>query len=351
MEIELLNSVYFGNKLLDYLICLSVFIAGIVALLVFKRIVLGRLKKWSQKTKTTIDDFIIQIFDKNIIPLLYFGAFYISIQNLVLPERIERVINLAGVALMTVMAIRLLIAVITYALNTFWIKPEQNAARERSLKGFLSVVKIIIWGVGVVFLLDNMGFKVSAVIAGLGIGGVAVALAAQTILGELFSFFSILFDRPFEVGDFIIIGDYLGVVENIGIKTTRIRSLGGELLIFSNTDLTNSRVRNYKKMKERRVVFSLGVVYQTPYEKVKAISRMIKEIITNVKDARFDRAHFSSYGDFNLAIEIVYYVLSPDYNKYMDIQQEINLAIMKKFEEEKIEFAFPTQTLYVNKTS
>lgn len=351
MMSELLQNVYFGNKLLDYLICLCVFIGCVGALLVFKRIILSRLIKWSKNTKTTIDDFIVKIFDKNIMPLLYFGAFYISIQDLVLPQQIKRVISISGIALMTVMSIHLLIEIITYALDTFWIKPEKNAARERSLKGFLSVVKIIIWGVGIVFLLDNLGFKISAVIAGLGIGGIAVALAAQAVLGDLFSFFSILFDRPFESGDFIIINDYLGVVEHIGIKTTRIRSLGGELLIFSNTDLTNSRVRNYKKMKERRVVFSLGVVYQTPYDKVKAIPPMIKDIITNVKDTRFDRAHFSSYGDFNLAIEIVYYVLSPDYNKYMDIQQEINLGIMKVFQKEEIEFAFPTQTLYVNKVN
>lgn len=349
MSLELLQSIYFGNTLIDYFICFGIFLGTVIALLVFKRIVLSRLKKWSQKTKTTIDDFIVRIFDKNIMPLLYFGAFYISIQNLTLPQNITGAINVVGVAIMTVMAIRLLISAITYALDVFWIKPEQNVARERSLKGMLSVIKIIVWGIGIVFLLDNLGFKISAVIAGLGIGGIAVALAAQAVLGDLFSFFSILFDRPFEVGDFIIIGDYLGAVEHIGIKTTRIRSLGGEQLIFSNTDLTNSRVRNYKRMAERRVVFKLGVTYQTAQAQMAKIPGYIKEIITNTPDTRFDRAHFFSYGDFSLLIEIVYYVLSPDYNIYMDKQQDINLRIMKKFEEEKLEFAYPTQTLYVNK--
>ncbi len=349
MGTELLNNVYLGNKLLDYLICLGIFFAAVIALIVFKQIVLNRLKKWAEKTKTTLDDFVVETFHKSIMPLLYYGAFYISIQNLVLLDVIKKFVNLAGVIILTIMAIRLLVALSNYILYVFWIKPEQNEARERSLKGVLSVLKIVIWGIGIVFLLDNLGFKVSTVIAGLGIGGIAVALAAQTVLGDLFSFFSILFDRPFEVGDFIIIGDYLGAVEHIGVKTTRIRSLGGEQLIFSNTDLTNSRMRNYKRMAERRVVFTLGVTYQTPQAQMEKIPGYIKEIITKTKGSRFDRAHFLSYGDFSLIIEIVYYVLSSDYNKYMDIQQEINLKIMKKFEEEKIEFAYPTQTLYVTK--
>ena len=199
------------------------------------------------------------------------------------------------------------------------------------------------------FFLDNMGFEISAVIAGLGIGGIAVALAAQTILKDLFSYFSILFDRPFEIGDFIIIGEYLGTIEHIGIKTTRIRSLGGEQVILSNTDLTSSRVRNYKRMDKRRVLFKLGVTYQTSLEQLKAIPGIIKNAIENVEDTIFDRAHFFSYGDFSLVFEVVYYVKSRDYNKYMDIQQEINFAINEEFKNRDIEFAYPTQTLYLNK--
>ena len=222
---------------------------------------------------------------------------------------------------------------------------------ERSLQGILKITKLIIWGIAIVFFLDNMGFKISAVIAGLGIGGVAIALAAQAVLGDLFSYFAIIFDRPFEAGDFIIIGEYLGTIEHIGIKTTRIRSLGGEQLVFSNTDLTNSRVRNYKRMQKRRVLFKLGVTYQTSSQQLESIPKIIEKIIKSVKNTVFDRAHFSSYGDFNLIFEIVYYVMSADYNKYMDIQQEINYAIKKEFESHAIEFAYPTQTLHVVKPS
>jgi small-conductance mechanosensitive channel len=187
------------------------------------------------------------------------------------------------------------------------------------------------------------------VVAGLGIGGIAVALAAQAVLGDLFSYFSILMDRPFELGDFIIIDDYMGTIEHIGIKTTRIRSLGGEQLVFSNTDLTGSRIRNYKRMEQRRIVFRIGVVYQTPVEKLKEIPGIIKGIMDAIPEARTDRAHFASYGDSSLDFEIVYYVLTGDYNKYMDIQQEINLSLAEEFERRGIEFAYPTRTLFIEK--
>ncbi len=214
----------------------------------------------------------------------------------------------------------------------------------------LPVIKVAVWGIGIAFLLDNLGFKISTVIAGLGIGGIVVALAAQAVLGDLFSYFAILFDRPFEIGDFIIIEGYLGVVEHVGIKTTRIRSLSGEQLVFSNTDLTNSRVRNYKRMDKRRVLFKLGVTYQTSLEHMKEIPVIITDIIKMIKETTFDRAHFSSYGSFSLDFEVVYYVFGSDYNKYMDIQQKINLAIMEEFEKRGIEFAYPTQTLFLSKT-
>ncbi|MCX7765301.1 MAG: mechanosensitive ion channel family protein, partial [Candidatus Sumerlaeia bacterium] len=186
---------------------------------------------------------------------------------------------------------------------------------------------------------------------GLGIGGVAVALAAQAILGDLFSYFAILFDRPFEVGDFIIIGDLSGTVEYIGLKTTRIRSINGEQVVIANTDLTNSRIRNYKRMERRRVVFRIGVRYETNLEQLKEIPVLIKNIISQIPEATFDRAHFFSYGDFSLVFEIVYFVNDRDYYKYMDIQQQINLKIKEEFARRQIKFAYPTQTVYLSRTA
>jgi small-conductance mechanosensitive channel len=247
------------------------------------------------------------------------------------------------------MIVRFLNQSIVYGFNVYWLKSGRDETLQRSLHGTMRVIKAIIWGLAIIFYLDNMGFEISTVIAGLGIGGVAVALAAQAILKDLFSYFSILFDRPFEIGDFIIIDNYLGAVEYIGIKTTRIRSLGGEQLIFSNTDLTDSRVRNYKRMEKRRVLFKFGVIYQTTLAQLKLIPDLIKEIITNIDDTVFDRAHFFSFDDYSLTFEVVYYVIGSDYNKYMDLQQEINFKIKEAFEKQGIEFAFPTQTLHIEK--
>jgi small-conductance mechanosensitive channel len=264
-------------------------------------------------------------------------------------EAVARALDVAAIIVLTYLIVHLIILIINYIFETYSRKQSIDESRRHNFKGILTIVKVIIWGAGITFLLDNLGFKISAVIAGLGIGGIAVALAAQTILGDLFSYFVIFFDRPFEVGDFIIVGDYMGSIEYIGIKTTRVRSLGGEQLVFSNTDLTNSRIRNYKRMEKRRVLFSLGVVYQTSTEQIKEVPGIIKQAIENVDGTIFDRAHFSSYGDFSLNFEIVYYVLSGDYNKYMDIQQEINFQIKEEFEKRDIEFAYPTQTLFMEK--
>lgn len=350
MIVDTVGYVFLGNRILDYIVCAALFLSGLLVIKLVIRTSIRRLKKWAEKTATTVDDFLINAIDKIVLPSLYFGVFYLSINTLTLNLLLGKIINISGIAVLTVVAVRLALEFVNYGLRHYWLKKAKDAALERSLKGMLSVIKIIVWVLALVFFLDNLGFKISTVIAGLGIGGVAIALAAQAILGDLFSYFSILFDRPFEVGDFIILDDYMGCVEYVGIKTTRIRSLGGEQLIFSNTDLTNSRVRNYKRMKKRRVVFKLGVTYQTPVDKLKKMPKLIEDIIKGIDDTAFDRAHFSSYGDFSLIFEIVYYVMGPNYNKYMDVQQKINFALKEKFEEQAIEFAYPTQTLYLSKT-
>jgi small-conductance mechanosensitive channel len=211
--------------------------------------------------------------------------------------------------------------------------------------------RVGLWVLVVLVALDNLGVDITALVAGLGIGGVAVALATQNILGDLFASVSILLDKPFVPGDFIVVGDFMGTVDQIGIKTTRVQSLGGEQIVFANNDLLQSRLRNYKRMNERRVLFRLGVVYHTPVEKLISIPEMLRTIVANQPGTRFDRAHFASYGDFALAFEVVYYVLSPDYNRYMDVQQAINLEIFQAFHRQGIEFAYPTQTLLVQRPS
>jgi small-conductance mechanosensitive channel len=220
--------------------------------------------------------------------------------------------------------------------------PEAVAAMD--VLGF--VIRLVVWTIVILVILDNLGIEITALIAGLGVGGVAVALATQNILGDLFASLSIVLDKPFVVGDFLSIDEFLGSVEKVGIKTTRVRSLSGEQLIFSNNDLLNSRIRNFGRMFERRVVFAFGVTYQTPAEKLRRIPTIIRDAVESQEKVRFDRAHFQKYGDSALIFETVYFVLSPDYNYYMDVQQNINLAIFERLAEEGTDFAYPTQTIH-----
>ncbi|MGY6277435.1 mechanosensitive ion channel domain-containing protein [Methylomonas sp. MgM2] len=228
----------------------------------------------------------------------------------------------------------------------------RKTKRDGASLGALSILnftgQVLLWSLASLLILQNLGVDITALVAGLGIGGIAVALALQRILNDLFSSLSIVLDKPFMVGDFVVLGDFLGTVEHIGIKTTRLRSLTGEQIICANGELLETRIRNFKRMHERRVVFKLGVVYQTTYEQLRRIPGIIKDIIEGVEQTRFDRAHFFQYGDFSLDFEIVYYVLSSDYNVYMDAQQFINLEIYRRFEQAGIEFAYPTQSVLVS---
>jgi len=347
---DFFQQTYFQNRVIDYIIAIAIFILLVISIKIIKSILLKLLKTWAKKTTTTIDNKFVKAFEQKIKPflnLIYFSAFYLSIKQLTMDSQIERFFNIFVIILLTFFGIRFLLSITIYGLETYWVKKEKDQAKKQALKGIITIIKIIVWSIVLIILLDNLGIKISALVAGLGIGGIAIALAAQSVLGDLFSYFIIFFDRPFEIGDFIIIGDFLGTVEDIGIKTTRLRSLGGEELIFSNTDLVNSRLSNYKRMKKRRVVFKFGVIYQTSLEQLKEIPKVIKDIINQIAGTTIDRVHFSSYGDFGLNFEIVYYVNSRDYNIYMDIQQEINFKLKEEFEKQKIKFAYPTQTVFL----
>ena len=208
--------------------------------------------------------------------------------------------------------------------------------------------RLLIWALIILLMLDNLGIKVVPLMAGLGVGGIAIALAVQKILGDLFASISIMLDKPFEMGDMVVVGEHSGFIEQIGLKTTRMRSITGEQLIISNSDLLESRIRNYKRMQERRVNLFFGVTHQTSRENLEKIPQIIKEIVDNQKNARFDRAHLQKIGDFSMIYECVYWSTSPDYKTFMDVQQSVNLAMIGAFAEKGISFAHPTQTLIVN---
>jgi small-conductance mechanosensitive channel len=321
-----------------------------IVLRLAKRPVLNRLTRLTDQTKTQWDDLAVDVLQKTRGFLFVVFAFYAGVLVLDLPSRVDNLtIKVLIIAVLTQGAIWADALVVNLIKRLVEKKTREDVSSVAMITMFGSVSRVAVWSVVILLALDNIGINVTALVAGLGIGGVAIALASQNVLGDLFASISIVLDKPFVIGDFIIIGDMLGSVEHIGIKTTRVRSLSGEQLVFSNNDLLNSRIRNYKRMDERRIVFSIGVVYQTPYEKLGAIPGMVREIVEAQEQTRFDRAHFSKYGDFALIYEIVYNVKIPDYNAYMDIQESINLEIYRKFQEQGIEFAYPTQTVFVAK--
>ncbi len=344
---EILDRIYFNNTVLDYLIAAAIIIIGILFIRLFKSTLFRLVKRWAGRTRTDFDDLVLESLERFGIPAVYFVITYIGISSLELPLRGQHILRIAITVVVTYFIIRLVSAVLHVLLRTYVGRQDRGEEKVKQLGGIMLIVNIVIWTIGLLFLFDNMGYDITAIIAGLGIGGIAVALAAQNILGDLFNYFVIFFDRPFEVGDFVVVDQKAGTVEHIGIKTTRVKSLSGEQLVFANTDLTGSRIHNYKRMERRRIVFKFGVVYQTTLDQLKMIPGMVRAIIEAQEPVTFDRAHFLAYGDSSLDFEVVYIVLSSQYNVYMDIQQAINLEIFRQFQEHGIEFAHPTRTLYM----
>ena len=278
-------------------------------------------------------------------------AIFVSIQFIQTPEIINTILSYTLMITATYYTITGIIKFVDYGAQKIKDdrQKEESDADVSIIDLFSKVIKAAIWIMAIFFILTNLGFEITPMIAGLGIGGIAIAFALQNVLGDVFASISIYFDRPFKVGDYIIIGTDNGTVKHIGIKSTRIQTLQGQELIVSNKDLMESRIHNYKNMDKRRISFSFGVTYDTTSAKLKKIPVIVEKIIDNAKSAEFDRAHFKEFGDSALLFDIVYYVTTREYDVYMDIQQAINLQIKAAFEKEKIEMAYPTQTLFVHK--
>ena len=273
-------------------------------------------------------------------------ALFAGSSALTMPDALERIVRGVAVVALLVQVGLWASAAITFAAR--WQRehdPDGAAPGVTEAGRYLGTLAL--WSVLVILALDIFGVQVTALVAALGIGGIAVALAAQSILRDLFASLTIVLDRPFTVGDFIAAGDMSGSVERIGIKTTHLRSPGGEQLVLGNSDLLHSRIRNYGRMEERRVVLALGVRYDTTLEQVQAIPGMIQEAVEQTPTTRFDRAHFQGFGESALAFEAVYYMLTSEYSIYMDTQQAINLELLRRFRAAGIEFAFPTRAVHV----
>ena len=350
-RITMLRSLIANNSPQDWAYALLAAAAFMLVLHFLRKLVLQHLERIARNTDSVIDDFLVEVLSATRILLAGAAGFYLGMHFLTLPASLEKLVDRAFIAVIILQAGFWF----SRGLN-FWLKhrfsqgdKEDEGARAMTLSLLSFLGRVVVWLLVLLLILDNLGLNVTALVASLGIGGIAVALAVQNILGDLFASLSIAIDKPFVIGDFIIVDDMMGSVEHVGLKTTRIRSLGGEQIIFSNNDLLKCRIRNYKRMQERRAVFAIGITYDTSANQLEQIPTLIQQAIESQAETRFDRAHFKDFGPYSLDFEAVYYVLKPDYNVYMDVQQAINLQLLRRFAEHGIEFALPTQTLYLNR--
>jgi small-conductance mechanosensitive channel len=336
------------NPVRLWLVAAGALIVAVLVTALLRRILRKRFAR-AGETTTEFDDLVLEMAERTSLVLIFLIAAHLSLRMLELPPKLA-----TAVRVVAVIAFFLQGGLWASGLVDFWLRryrrrreeSDAAAAMTLTLAGF--VAKVALWSVLVLVALDNLGFNITALVAGLGIGGVAVALAVQNILGDLFASLSIVVDKPFVAGDFIVVGTEAGKVIDVGLKTTRVQSLSGEELIFSNSDLLTSRIRNFGRMKERRALFTFGVTYQTSRELLEKIPSMVREAIEKRELTRFDRAHFRSFGDSSLDFEAVYYVLTSEYNIYMDVQQAINLELVSAFAREGIEFAYPTRTILLS---
>ena len=344
---DFLNLIFWNNTVLDYILFFGMLALGAALILLIGRIALKRIAAYHENTQSPYALLLLSGVKQYLLPIAYFTLFYACTRILTLHEKIHAIVRGLSVLFAIVMGAMFLASLVTVFFTKLGKGKEGSASL--AIKWLIRLSKIVIWTIALILFLDNIGVKINSLVTGIGIGGVALAFAAQSALTDIFCFFSIFFDKPFEIGDFIIAGEHMGTVEHIGVKTTRLRAIGGEQLIVSNADLTGSRIRNYKTMQQRRVSFTLAVTYDTPSEKLRAIPPMIQTIVEETEDASFSRAHFASFGTYSLNFEVVYFALSADYDRYMEINQQINLAIKDGFERLGVAFAFPTSTVQLQR--
>lgn len=349
---SLWQKLVWGNTVQSYALALIGIIFTWMVIRIVRKYLIQLLQKLSKRTSSRVDDIVLCMTDQFVLPWAFIFIVYNIVQQLNLHPKTDKILYGAFAFVTMFYAVRLVNNFIQLSISGYMRRRGESEDRIRHLHGLLIVVKALVWIVGLLTLANNFGFNVSTLLASLGVGGVAIALASQAILGDLFGYLVIFFDKPFEIGDFVILSnDVMGTVEYIGIKTTRIRSLSGEQLIISNTNMTNSTIRNYKRMERRRVVFRIMIPYHTPLKKVQMVPGLVGDIVKAQQNIQFDRAHLAEYGQYSINYEIVYYLLTDDYNKFMDTQQAILYSIREAFDKHGIEFAYPTQYLYVDALS
>ena len=345
-DADFLNRVYYYNSLRTWLIAAGVMIGVVAALWALRRFLLGRLERLAKRTHTDFDDLLVDILRRTSVLFRIFLALTAGSLVLTLPVGTRAVVRIIAVLALLFQVGAWGNGIVRFFTARYIARHAADGTSATTVMALSYGLRFILYVILFLLALDNLGINITALVAGLGIGGIAVALAVQNILGDLFGALSIVLDKPFVVGDFIVVDTFEGTVEHIGLKTTRLRSLGGEQIVMANAELLRSRIRNYKRMYERRVQVAFGITYDTPAEKVERVPGLLKEIIESQQRTRFDRAHFKRFAESSLEIEYVYFVVVPDYNVMMDIQQAINLAVMRRFAELEILFALPSRTIY-----
>ncbi|MFB6212622.1 MAG: mechanosensitive ion channel family protein [Candidatus Magasanikbacteria bacterium] len=340
-----------GNSILDLTEALGIFLGTLAILKVIQIAILGKLNSWSKNTENNFDDVFIKIIESFHAPFVIFFAFYLSLEVINITPWLKSVLNIILIVWLIYKSGKVVEIFINYGQKKFIKKTseESRGSTEVAAQILGKTLKAILWVVAGLLVLSNLGVKIGPLLAGLGVGGVAVALAAQNILGDLFNSFVIYFDKPFVVGDFIKVKDKMGTVEKIGLKTTRIRSLQGEELVFSNTQLTSQEIQNFGQMKKRRGELKFGVEYDTLQEKLEKIPEMVRTIVEGIEKVEIDRIFFEEFGDSAIGFELIYYVQEPDYNLYAKKNQQIAFAINESFQKKGISMAFPTRTVHLKK--
>jgi small-conductance mechanosensitive channel len=344
---SVLEHEFAGNPVDRWLIALAVVAVTTIVLGVTKRLVARRLSKIAEDTETDLDDLVVDLVRRTARWFLFSLGVFFAHHWLDLSVKASRYVE--G---FVKVAFWIQVGLWGRGLVAFGLRrmvkdrSADDPARTMGASVLTFVGQFTVWSLVALMVLQACGQDINALIAGLGVGGIAIALAAQNVLSDLFASIAILLDKPFVVGDSIVLGDFAGNVEHIGVKTTRLRSVTGEQIIIGNHDLVSSRVRNFKRLTERRQTFTIGITYDTPAEQVEAVAAMLRDIVTAIPDTRIDRSHFKEFGDFALVYEVVYFVKKPDFNALMDVQQRINLEIYRRFAAEGIEFAYPTQVVH-----
>lgn len=348
---EVLDKTYWGNTLFDYLIAIFFFSIIILALIIFKEIILAELKRLTKKTKTKFDDLVISILDSIGWPLYTLVSFYLSFSFIRISPVAWNYISTAFFILAAYYITKIIQIIVQYCVKQAIARDEADGHIDNPALWLIGkFLKILIWVVAFAIVLRHFGYNITALIAGLGITGIAIAFALQNVLTDIFASFSIYIDKPFKIGDFISVGEEMGEVKNIGVKSTRLQSLKGEELIISNKQLTEARIHNYKRMKKRRSSFLIGVSYETPYKKLQKIPKIIEGILKKIEKVEIDRIYLKEIGPFNLSFEIAFFFNSTNYKDFTKARELVNLGIIKAFEKEKISITnFPPQKLNIKK--